>query len=1421
MKKGVAGISIFIIVFTILSVSFSSAFTFQITTSSSPQNFSFQVDDAVNFSIDWGDSNSTINFTGTSLLNNTYATAGTYNVSVNGSASRISFFEGTPTLLVDILTNLSADLTGINSSANMFRDATTITNFTATNWFDDVSQNVTDMISMFRTATNFNQDIGSWNTSSVTNMQTMFRTATNFNQNLSNWDISSVTTFASIFQSAISFNGNISNWNLTSISSLNNILSSAVAFNQSLSSWNVSGVTNMDRVFGGANNFDQDIGSWDVSSVNSMDDMFGGATSFNQNISGWDVSSVTNMDDMFSSTNSFDQNLSNWNVSSVTSMNQMFNGAAAFNQDIGSWDISSVTSINSMFKSATAFNQNLSSWNTSSVTSMQDVFSSATSFNSNISDWDTSSVTTTSQMFFGASAFNGNISNWNTSSATSMSSMFRSATAFNQNISGWDVSSVSNMGGVFLDATSFNQNLSIWNTSSMDNTADMFNGATSFNSNIDGWDTSSVTTMLRMFDGATSFNQNLSNWDVSSVINMNNVFISATSFNQDIGNWNVSSVTSMVDMFNGATSFNKNLSNWDVSSVTTMNQMFYNATAFNGNISNWDTSSVTNLGDLFRNTTSFNQDISNWNTSSATSMNEMFRDATVFNQDIGSWDVSGVTNMQDAFRNAIAFDQNLSNWNVSSLTNAKDMFNGVTLSIANYDSLLTGWDSLASLQNDTNFSGGNSVYSLGAATTARANLISSYNWSISDGGSPGFSACGTLDTANTIYTLSTSINFTGTCFTINANNITLDGQGYSINHTDGSLKYGVYVNQSNSTTIKNMIINAKNSSAGDFQGIGVFVSTGGTIWNNTIDVTIVASNNGIWLEGGSGFNVSNNTISTTSGASARGIYLIDLNGGASNNNTIEDNNIIISGEGVYIELGSNNTITNNIVNSSGHGIYIENPASSTPVSEKNNITYNTITISGSLTEVAGIYISDSEPEGEDVCDYVAHNIITTTGTEMFGLYLLNSISCTFENNTIITTGSDSPGIKIQEGQNMTFTSTSINVSGNSTGLWIDDNGNGADTNTFNISFSDMTINASNYSVFIRAGLQGAGNVTSIFLINTTYIGTNTSEFVFDTAGFIAELTRQWHLDVTVNQSSTSALDGATVALTNSTGGAGFSVSTNSTGQITQKDLTEYINLNNTITHSANYSIATSKTGYSSNTTNFNLSEYLSSVGNKNFTINLIADTVSDDADAGGGSGGGFLKGNKTKHVWTKITPGSAAIMKNFDPEIGVKEIQIEVNNPAQNIKITVTKYDGKPANVSIEKSGKVHKYFQIETENFEDKLEKSTLKIQVEKTWVANNGLEHDDIALFRFDENLKNWNELTTIFSGEDDSYYLYDVELDGFSFFAISHKLSVEPTNLEETDGEYVERQDDKKGWNLVWLWILIGALVIFAIHKKRLNN
>ena len=449
----------------VLCLQVSSAFTIEINITSGPQNFSFQADNAVGLNVTWGDGNITSDFSGTGLINNSYSVNGTYNVTINGSASRISFYEGTKDLLIDILSNLS-DVTGINSTQDMFNSAFYITSFTAENWFDDVSGNVTNMNDMFSNADAFNQNLTGWNTSAVTTMNQMFYGAISFNGNVSTWDTSSVTDMNSMFRSAAAFNQDIDSWDVSSVITMGAMFLDATVFNQNLSNWDVSSVQNMADMFGSATAFNGNVSTWNVSSVTTMLRMFQDADAFNQNLTGWNTGSVLNMNGVFKNTDLFNGNLSNWDTSSVTDMGEMFRGAVNFNQDIGSWDVSGVSNIGAMFRTATSFNQNLSNWDTSSVTVLGDVFQSA-------------------------SSFNGNISNWNLTGATSMSAMFSGASVFNQNISGWDVSNIADMDNMFSFATSFNQDIGNWNVSSVTSMVNMFNGLTLSTTNYDsllvGW----------------------------------------------------------------------------------------------------------------------------------------------------------------------------------------------------------------------------------------------------------------------------------------------------------------------------------------------------------------------------------------------------------------------------------------------------------------------------------------------------------------------------------------------------------------------------------------------------------------------------------------------------------------------------------------------------------------------------------------------------------------------------------------------------------------------------------------------------------------------------------------------------------------------------------------------------------------------
>ncbi|MFY9243851.1 MAG: BspA family leucine-rich repeat surface protein [Polaribacter sp.] len=427
------------------------------------------------------------------------------------------------------------------------------------------------------------------------------------------------------------------------------------------------------------------------------------------------------------------QTIEQWGNNPWKSMRRAFSGCGLLT--INATDnpnLTNVTDMNGMFYNATNINPDTSGWDVGNVTNMGALFYGARHFNKDVSNWNVSNVTDMSFMFYEATDFNQDISSWNVSNVTEMNLMFIRASAFNQDISGWNVGNVTNMKGMFTQAIVFNQDLDNWNVSNVTDMSEMFLDADAFNKPIGSWDVGNVTNMSGMFQRADTFNQGLSSWNVSNVTDMSEMFSDSDAFNQAIGSWDVANVTNMSGMFQGAVTFNQDINNWNVGNVLDMSNMFSSAIAFDKNIGSWNVSNVTDMSNLFSGATTFNQDIGNWNVSNVTTISAMFQNAYFFNQDISSWDVANVNDMYKMFEDAFNFNQDLGNWDVSNVTDMGSMLDNSGLSIANYDSLLTGWASQTLKPNI--FLGAEGLYYC-EGETARNTLTSvPNNWTITDEG---------------------------------------------------------------------------------------------------------------------------------------------------------------------------------------------------------------------------------------------------------------------------------------------------------------------------------------------------------------------------------------------------------------------------------------------------------------------------------------------------------------------------------------------------------------------------------------------------------------------------------------------------------------------------------------------------------------
>ena len=434
------------------------------------------------------------------------------------------------------------------------------------------------------------------------------------------------------------------------------------------------------------------IGDWNTTAVTTLSSAFYGGTGvvtsgFNEDISGWDVSNVIDMSNVVRAQPLFNQPIGAWDTSSVAKFIYCFYSATGFDQDMSNWNILSSWTVLGMFNGVNLSTVNYDLLLVSWEAQLQGAYPNGANYSSRVIQFGGGSQYTGFGAGGVARASLVNTFNWTFTD-------------------GGDVAALTN--------SSFNTAIDLWFTNQSQ--AEASYGL------IGNWNTTAVTSMSSAFKVGNNitngFNEDISGWDTSNVTIMYRMFYDQISFNQPIGSWDMSSVTSANNMFRSCESFNQPLNSWDTSNFGNINSFFYRCLVFNQPLNNWDTSNVTNLAAAFYN-------------------------ASSFNQDIGGWDTSNVTNLWNALNGANNLNQDLSSWNINKVTNMASILVNTSLDTINYDLLLVSWEATLQSQfpNGAGYSltpspsFGNTKYTGGgSAATARASLVSNFNWTITDGG---------------------------------------------------------------------------------------------------------------------------------------------------------------------------------------------------------------------------------------------------------------------------------------------------------------------------------------------------------------------------------------------------------------------------------------------------------------------------------------------------------------------------------------------------------------------------------------------------------------------------------------------------------------------------------------------------------------
>ncbi|MEK6155566.1 BspA family leucine-rich repeat surface protein [Flavobacteriaceae bacterium 3-367] len=465
-----------------------------------------------NYTVDWGDGQSSAGQTGNA--SHSYSTAGEHTVTITGTFPRVFFNNRGDKDKIRAVTqwgnNPWTSMKGAFYGCGNLR-------ITATD-VPDLS-GVDNMSQMFARATAINTipNMEQWDVGSVTDMGAMFLYANNFNQDIRGWDVGKVTNMVSMFDNATSFDQDIGNWN-------------------------TSAVTRMRDMFFNATSFNQDIGRWDVGAVIDMNGMFRNATSFDQNLGRWDVSKVANMRAMFTGVSlsvfNYSALLEGWASQSVRNNVLFHGGGSQYIQESAadtartklinehSWDIIDGGPVSPF----------VSTWRTDMDNERIDlplVASGTYNFEVHWGDGTFSTITAHDQAihtYETAGSYEititGEIVGWN----------FSSKRRSREKITG----------------------ISVWGPLRLGNTGGYFSGCENLQITVDEddvLDTSGTTNFRNAFQDckAITIIPGIQYWEMGHVTNLQRMFVNAINFDQNIGDWNISAVTEMRSMFGGVT----------------------------------------------------------------------------------------------------------------------------------------------------------------------------------------------------------------------------------------------------------------------------------------------------------------------------------------------------------------------------------------------------------------------------------------------------------------------------------------------------------------------------------------------------------------------------------------------------------------------------------------------------------------------------------------------------------------------------------------------------------------------------------------------------------------------------------------------------------------------------------------------------
>jgi len=200
----------------------------------------------------------------------------------------------------------------------------------------------------------------------------------------------------------------------------------------------------------------------------------------------------------------------------------------------------------------------------------------------------------------------------------------------------------------------------------------------------------------------------------------------------------------------------------------------------------------------------------------------------------------------------------------------------------------------------------------------------------------------------------------------------------------------------------------------------------------------------------------------------------------------------------------------------------------------------------------------------------------------------------------------------------------------------------------------------------------------------------------------------------------------------------------------------------------------------------------------------------DGSGGSGGSGGIASSPEPSSNIESKELAQSFVNSGNhirFDfpgNATPVTAVEFDARKNAGKVTVSVEMLKNRSVLVSSLPEGEVYRHFNIwaGSSGFvsPENIQNLTVSFRVEKDWISENGIDLSSVSLYRYSDS--NWTELPSQITGEDEFFFYFESETQGFESFSVAGQKQAELEYSSHMDVQNVSPETGPDGAPEIWI-------------------